>query len=139
MSITLDNLTLPDDLYWADEFGWTPVATSLDYLLSGSALIQTGTRLAGRAVTLQSEDDEHCWTSRATVLALKALADEAGKIMTLNYHGRSLRVMFAPGEIPFDAEPLWREWPDADADTWLLSALRLIEIPAEAQAAIMEN
>lgn len=137
--ITLDTITLPDDLYWADEFGWTPVAASLDYLLSGSALVQTGTKLAGRAVTLHSEGEEHCWITRATVLALKALADEAGKIMTLNYHGRSLRVMFAPDAIPFDAEPLFREWPDADTDTWLLSALRLVEIPADAHVAILEN
>ena len=39
--ITLDDLTLPEDLHWADEFGWTPVASSLDYALSGAGIVQT--------------------------------------------------------------------------------------------------
>ena len=34
MSITLDDIPLHEDLYWADEFGWSPVASSLDYALS---------------------------------------------------------------------------------------------------------
>lgn len=128
--ITLDDITLPEDLHWADEFGWTPVASSLDYALSGAGIVQTGTKLVGRAVTLEAED-ERGWTLRGTVLALKNLADEAAKIMTLNYRGRVLTVMFAPGAIPFDAEPLFREWPDADEDVWVLKTVRLIEVSEE--------
>ena len=125
--ITLDGLSLPEDLYWENEFGWTPVAASLEYSLAGAGLIQLGKKLTGRAVTLQDEN-ERCWLPRATVLALKALADQPGKQMQLDYHGRVLTVMFAPGEIPFDAEPVWREWPDADSDTWNIKTIRLIEI-----------
>lgn len=128
--ITLDDLTLPEDLHWADEFGWTPVASSLDYALSGAGIVQTGTRLTGRAVTLEAED-ERGWTTRGVVLALKALADEAGRVMTLDYHGRVMNVMFAPGATPFDAEPVFREWPDADGDAWVLKAVRLIETSEE--------
>lgn len=128
--ITLDDITLPEDLHWADEFGWTPVASSLDYALSGAALIQVGTRLTGRALTLEAED-ERGWTTRGVILALKAFADEAGRAMILNYRGRVFSVMFAPGETPFDAEPVFREWPDEDGDAWVLKTLRLIEITSE--------
>lgn len=128
--ITLDAVILPEDLHWADEFAWTPVAAGLDYTLSGTALIQVGRKLSGRFVTLEAED-ERGWTTRATVLSLKARADEPGKRMILNYHGRTLNVMFAPGETPFDAEPLWREWPDEETDVWVLKTVRLIEITEE--------
>lgn len=126
-SITLNSITLPPDLYWQDEFGWTPVASSLEYSLAGSGLIQLGKKLTGRAVTLLGEDD-CCWTTRETVLALKELADQPGLQMEFNYHGRALTVMFAPGEPPFDAEALWQEWPSENTDTWVITAIRLIEI-----------
>ena len=128
--ITLDTVTLPEDLHWEDEFGWTPVASSLDYTLAGAGEIQLGKKLTGRSITLSAEDDERCWTTRATVLALKSLADQPGKQMQLDFHGRTFTTMFAPGELPFDAEPIWREWPDDDADQWMLKSVRLIEVAA---------
>ena len=128
MSITLDDIPLHEDLYWADEFGWSPVASSLDYALSGAGIVQAGTKLTGRTVTLEAKDDSHAWTDRGTVLALKTLADEPGRRMTLNYHGRVMSVMFAPGVAPFDAEPVWREWPDDNADLWIIKTVRLIQI-----------
>lgn len=125
--IALDTLQLPPDLFWSDEFAWTPVASALEYSTTGSALIDVSKKQSGRPITLTA-DPETCWLSRADVLALKTLSDEPGKELTLTLYDRSFIVIFSPGEKPFDAEPVWQEMPVAVDDTWVITAIRLIEV-----------
>ena len=125
--ITLDDLSLPDDLYWEDEFGWTPVTSNLEYSLAGAGIVEVGKKLTGRSITLTAEPNT-CLTTRATALALKDLADIPGKVMTLTLWDRTFQVMFAPGEIPFDAEPVFVCVPPPDEQEWVITAIRLIEI-----------
>ena len=46
-------LELPDHLRWTDEHDWSPLAqASPQYSLGGAVIVQQGTMLAGRPVTL---------------------------------------------------------------------------------------
>ena len=87
-------LELPADMRWRDEFDWQALAqSSVQYSLGGSAIIQQGTMLAGRPVTLGGE---WIWLDRATLTTLAAWADVPELEMTLAHpDGRQLNVCFA--------------------------------------------
>lgn len=89
-----DSLELPADMRWRDEFEWQALAQSqVQYSLGGSAIIQQGTMLAGRPVTLGGE---WIWLDRATLTTLAAWADVPELEMTLAHpDGRQLNVCFA--------------------------------------------
>ena len=61
MSITLSDgtttLALHPDLYWSDEHNWFPVEQTAQRTITGALIVSVATRLAGRPVTLQPEDD----------------------------------------------------------------------------------
>ncbi len=125
--ITLDGIDLPPDLRWRDEVEWTPVASQLEYGVTGAGFIDASTKKTGRPITLQGTE-ETCWCTRGEVLALQALAAEPAKKITLNYHGKTMTVIFAPGKKPFVAASLWDEWPENDDDIWVLTEINFIEI-----------
>ncbi len=77
MPITLGSITLPGDLRWSDEFTWTPVARTADYSLTGALIIQEAVKQAGRPITLEAKNESlgYVWLDRATLLALKTLAE----------------------------------------------------------------
>lgn len=87
-------LELPADMRWRDEFDWQALAqSSVQYSLGGSAIIQQGTMLAGRPVTLGGE---WIWLDRATLETLAAWADVPELEITLTHpDGRQLNVCFA--------------------------------------------
>lgn len=89
-----DSLELPADMRWRDEFDWQALAqSSVQYSLGGSAIIQQGTMLAGRPVTLGGE---WIWLDRATLTTLAAWADVPELEITLTHpDGRRLNVCFA--------------------------------------------
>ncbi len=124
--ITLDGLTLPVYLFWQDETDWTPVQQTTEYSTTGALLIDLATKQAGRPITLVG-DEQTAWITRATALALMAMAANPGKEMTLILHDRSFQVMFRHSDgKPIDAEPLVRISPPADDDYYILKALRLM-------------
>lgn len=89
-----EKIELPADMRWRDEFDWQALAqSSVQYSLGGSAIIQQGTMLAGRPVTLGGE---WIWLDRATLTTLAAWADVPELEMTLAHpDGRQLNVCFA--------------------------------------------
>jgi len=126
--IQLDTIILPDDLFWIDEFDWSPVAASLEYTTTGAGIIETSLMQTGRPITLAAESDEYCWITREKVLALKALADVPGKEMTLSLYDRTFTTIFAPGKKPFAVKPVWREMPVEESDRLVLEKIRLISV-----------
>jgi len=126
--IQLETVTLPDDLFWVDELSWTPVAASKEYSITGAMMVDASVMQSGRPVTLKSEDEQHSWITRAALLALQALAAIPGKEMTLSIYGVDSPVIFAPGEKPIEADPVWHQMPMDDADRYTLTAIRLIII-----------
>jgi len=125
---TLDAVTLPDDIWWEDEIDWTPVEQTVEYSTTGALLIDLATKQAGRPITLIG-DERTAWITRATALALQALAAVPGKQMTLVIHGQQFTVMFRHEEMKaLDTEPLVRITPPDDSDYYILKALKLMAV-----------
>ncbi|WP_062262462.1 hypothetical protein [Endozoicomonas arenosclerae] len=80
--MTLDSITLPDDLLWINEFDWNPVEQSTDRSLTGGLLVQEQSKSHGRSIELSGGEDA-AWVSRSVVLDLLALSSIANKVMTL--------------------------------------------------------
>lgn len=78
------DVQLPQDLEWIDEFGWNPVQQSVEFTLSGAMVVQEASKLRGRPITLQGQDDM-AWISRATALQLKSMKETTGLVMLLQY------------------------------------------------------
>ena len=91
---TSDHVDLPEDMYWQDEFDWQALAQATpQYSLGGAVIVQQGTMLAGRPITLGGE---WIWLPRATLLTLAAWADVPELEMTLSHpDGRSYNTCFA--------------------------------------------
>lgn len=125
MDITLDGITLPEDLQWIDEFDWSPVAQDREYTIGGALSVQEGTKLAGRAITLSGGD--WAWVPRTTVNALHAIKT-AGREMSLTLgDGRQFTVMWDFASNPLKATPVIFQSPMEDADQYYLE-LRLFEV-----------
>jgi len=86
----LDNLTLPDNLYWRDEFAWRSAAQSSERTVSGGFVVESVPLQYGQPITLAG-----AWAKRNDVQALKALEADAGvkRTLTLN-DGTTFTVLF---------------------------------------------
>jgi len=115
--ITLGGLTLPGDLFWSDEFQWSPVRRSADYSLTGALIVQESTRLAGRPITLEAQNGPlgYVWLERAVVVNLQTLADTAGWSGPLTLaDGRAFSVAFRDEGLT--AEPVIHQTHSAALD-----------------------
>ena len=123
---TLATVQIPRGLVWVDEHDWTPVESATEYSITGALLVDAGTRLAGRPITLQADTDAG-WMPRSTLLQLQALAAVAGATYALTLaDGRAFTTMFAPGQ-PITARPIAR--PELPASTHpYVATVRLIEV-----------
>lgn len=96
-------IVLSDDLEWTDEFGWSSVEQSKEYTIGGSLIIQEGTKLAGRPITLDSGRDVFVERDIVTQLTDESNAS-AGKSYTLTLpDGRTKSVTFDHSRNPVDA------------------------------------
>ena len=96
-------LTLPDHLLWPDEFLWSSTQASSRYSAGGALLVDVGTKLAGRRITLQGGVDGNKYygtASRSQALTLRSWTDDPAAAMTLVYRGVTYAVAFAPVEAP---------------------------------------
>lgn len=127
MTILLGKIPLPDDLEWVDEFDWTPVEDSIDTALSGSLVIQTGTRPKGRPITLSGTDDS-AWITRSVLEDVKALADSNPASVALDYNGRSFNVRFRYPDKPLSArQALFKSGAPEDGYYYTFT-IRLMEV-----------
>lgn len=110
--ITLDDLTLPPDLLWTDEFRWNPVAQQETITLGGALIVQADAQLTGRPVTLAGGGD-HGWVPRSLLESLRAKAAQTNLVMTLTLHDGAARSVMFTGE-RLTADPVW---PIADPDS----------------------
>ena len=119
-------LELPADMRWRDEFDWQALAQSqVQYSLGGSAIIQQGTMLAGRPVTLGGE---WIWLDRATLETLAAWADVPELEMTLAHpDGRQLNVCFARPALS-DCAPVAYRAPEDGTAQYEAPTLHLMTI-----------
>ena len=78
----LDDIILPDDLLWINEFDWNPVEQNLERSLTGALLVQESQLSYGRSIVL-SGNGEAGWVSLLTIKNLFAISTVANKTMTL--------------------------------------------------------
>ncbi len=122
MAMTLDSVDLAadqtlggDQLEWTDEWDWTPIAQEHERSLSGALLIQQGSKLHGRPITLKSNGA--AWFPLSLVRSLEVLRDIPGRVMPLVLpDGREFSVIFDHSTgAPLKATPLFRQVaPGAD-------------------------
>ena len=124
-------LALPDDLLWTDEHAWSPVVANTSYLLTGALLVQSGTRQAGRPITLVGAADM-AWVTRAVVETLYGwaadpLAVDSGRFELTFADARVFIVAFRFGDTAIEAETVMGFPARSDGDYYRLT-LRLMEI-----------
>jgi len=93
MTITLDAITLPDDLIWSDEYNWAPVSQSVKKSLTGALIIEEAVQLKGRKITLKGGEG-YAWIDKATLELLRAKLNTPNLTMTLTHNGTAYPVMF---------------------------------------------
>ena len=119
-------LELPDLLRWTDEHDWSPLSqASPQYSLGGAVIVQQGSKLAGRPVTLGGEDD-HNWLKRETLATLHEWAAVPELEMTLDYHGSTYTVIFRKHEQARAATPVW--WTNDEDSDWYRAEIRLMTL-----------
>jgi hypothetical protein len=127
MSITLEDIELPEDLLRTDEFGgWSPVKREHTQGSTGKLIVQAGLLKEGRPITLESTSNS-AWARRAVVNQIYAelLITEP---MTLTIHGQQETVTWAP-DSPFTAEPV-TSFTDPDDTDFYMIKLKFITIEA---------
>ena len=53
---TSETVSIEDGFFWSDEFSWKAKEQSLEYAMDGTPIIQEGSKLSGRPITLQPAD-----------------------------------------------------------------------------------
>lgn len=105
--ITLDNVELPEQLQWVDEFDWSPVKQTITPTLSGALWVEESISVVGRPITLLSNGG--VWCPRYRVLQLKDMEAELARVMTLRLHdGRQFRVAFRHDPVAMTATEVER-------------------------------
>ena len=125
--ITLDSITLPENLHWLDEYDWSPVEQATQYSLTGALLVDEDTKQAGRPITLTTPDNGG-WATRATVDSLRAKL-QANTDMTLTLHdGREFTVRWRHGGQALNAEPVYPGLANPQDDDLYRLRLQFIEV-----------
>jgi hypothetical protein len=96
---SLGTVTLPSDSVWIDEFGWSEVARSEEFGLTGALIVQVGAKLAGRPITVDAG-----WLERSVLLALETLAAAPAASYTLMLSQGTYTVQFR--DPPFVVQPI---------------------------------
>jgi hypothetical protein len=125
MAITLDDITLPPDLIWVDEYAHTPVKQSVSVAVNGALIVEAAAQTKGRPITLQG-GDEAAWIDRTTLELLRVKQYQAGLIMALDHNGTSYSVLFVqPGGI--EAKPII-DYNVPVGEDWYSITLKFIEV-----------
>jgi len=122
-TITLDEIALPANLTWEDEFDWNPVSQKMTYTLSGSLVVESGVKQAGRPITLSG-----AWIKRSVLLAVQAkLLAPQQMVLTLP-DGRTFNVIFRYHDsLPLVTEPVFELVNPPDTHLYLIT-LKLMEV-----------
>ena len=124
-------LTLPDDLLWSDEHTWSPVVSSVSYLITGALLVQSATRQAGRDITLVGAADM-AWVTRSVVNVLRdwaalPLDSVTGRFELTLTDGRVFTVAFRHADGAIEAEPV-TGFPARNDNDFYRITLKLMQI-----------
>ena len=131
MTITLavgaTSVPLDPDLLWAEENNWYPVEQSVERSITGAQIISLGTRLAGRPITLQPEDDSSAWMTSSELAQIQGWAATPGQEMQLTLRGVVRTVIFRHQDAPLEAVPVVH-YSDVIGADWYRVTFRFMEI-----------
>ena len=93
-----ETLNLPNDLFWEDEFSWSPTVSEHSYALDGTLIVEQATKRAGRPISLLAPPNM-AWVSRATLEKLYydgelLIHSKKGTLKTYDLAQRILDEMF---------------------------------------------
>lgn len=131
-SLTRDGVSLDisDHLEWVDEFTYSPVEQTQEYLSEGALVVQEGVKQAGRPITLKSGEGVYPLNREITPI-FDEVQQSAGKTYQLTLaDGRTFDVMFNHANTAFEApiDKFWRaSLPDPDQTRHSLT-LRFITV-----------
>lgn len=131
--ITLDEIELPADMQWVDEFKSTQVRQVVVPSLTGASIVQMNLRQSARPITLEGAFNGrqgYAVVTRGVVEALRAKEEAGvGVEMELTFSdNRTFPVIFRYDDGPaIDAAPLKPIDPPEASDLYLLK-LRLMTI-----------
>lgn len=133
ITLTANGLTvaLDPDLYWLDEFDWSPVEQAVARSIGGALIIDLALKTGGRPITLKPYDDVSAWMPGATVRQLQTWEADPLLQLTLVIRGSTHQVVFrresgqpiAARPVAFVADPVEGGFGD-----WYLVTLRFIEV-----------
>lgn len=130
MALTLSDgtttVTLHDDLYWSDEFTWSPVEQKVDRSVTGALLVQAQAKVGGRPVTLESEVDA-AWIAMSVVLQLQTWAGVANLQMQLTIRGVARTVIFRHQDGALEVDSIVRYSAPESEDFYSIKA-RFMEV-----------
>jgi len=124
-------IELDDDLYWSDEYTWSPIQQSIDWAADGALMIDEFEKQAGRPITLQPPAPDAAWLPGVVLRQLQALAALPELEMSLTVRSTTFAVMFRRNDGPaIEAEPVeFQSDPEpGDIGDQYLVTLRFIEI-----------
>lgn len=129
MSITItdgsDTVTLTDDLQWVDEFSFNPVRETKEISVTGAIILQLGTLVAGREITLKSPDDRSGWVPYSAVAQLQEWKLIAGQELTLTVRSVPYTVVFRHADGALEVTPVV-DYSDYNSTDWCLITLRFM-------------
>lgn len=101
------SLTLDPDLYWSDEFDWSPVQQNVEFGITGAQIIDLGVKQAGRPITLRPDADDAAWLPRSTLVQLRIWEALPEQVFSLSLRGQSYSVVFNRSQgAPVEARPV---------------------------------
>jgi hypothetical protein len=98
-------LSLPNDLLWADQYGWKSLEMAKEYTSTGALVVESWAKQAGQPMTLQGTQ-ERAWCARGVLATLRDWAAQPGLVLSLSHAGTVYQVAFDHEQQAIDAEPL---------------------------------
>ena len=93
MTISVDAITLPEDLVWSNEYNWSPVVQDARKSITGALIVQEAIQQKGRSIILRGGDNS-AWIDRTTLDALQVKSNTVNLEMVLTHNGATYNVMF---------------------------------------------
>ncbi len=121
-----ENIVLPYELIWEDEFTWVNRKAQMHYSIEGDLLIEPSFAKKGRPLTLQGSN---ALTDRQTILKLYTWANLENHEMILTLHdARAFTVLFRYWDTPIETSLPFEGYAKPDDNSKYLLILRLVEI-----------
>lgn len=131
--INLDDIILPPDMLWEDEYNWSQVRQTIRPSVTGAQLIQMNAMQAGRPITLVGRmegSDGFALVKRVVVDEVRAKeVSSMGLPMTLTLSdGRTFSVIFRyENGVAVEATPMVHRDPP-DPNDYYITTIRLLTV-----------